>query len=235
MAVNWQNLATAAACRLEFEQLCDRGDFTDESALVRTCVEYVQAGTNLAVRPELNHPDLPGNKRLDAAGEIGGAATYAFVLEAKWLKAGGGARQYDVEIVEDLLRLESLQANMGVGTDRALVVAGHRSTVEALGRKNVQTGGGTTRLMPHVLQERDQNEDLPQNQTRIAVRECDPLVRRFWSRMARRIDSPTLPVSYQVALAGYFQTGSRQDSVEAQVWLVRRSRNRSTFAVPGTW
>ena len=50
MTVNWQNLATAAACLLEYERLCDRRVFIDEASLVRAAAECppksLELGTN---------------------------------------------------------------------------------------------------------------------------------------------------------------------------------------------
>jgi len=185
LAINWQNLATAVVCSLEFEHLCSRGSFLDEHALVRTAVEYVQAATILRVEPEINHVDLPGDQRLDAAGRVPGHAYYAFVLEAKWLKSGGGTRQWGNEIVRDILRLEMLQQDINPKTERALLIAGHRSTTMAFRNKKVQTGGGTEVLFPHILQHRVPSLELPQNQSQIRIRECDPAIRRFWKEEDR--------------------------------------------------
>ena len=126
MAVNWQILATAVVCRLEFEHLCDRGHFLDESALVRTCVEHLQTRSTYAISAEVHHPDLPEKQRLDATGRDSHHAHYDFVLEAKWLKSGGGTRDLPKEITHDILRLEMLSQ-----ADAAEQGANGRCNVEA--------------------------------------------------------------------------------------------------------
>lgn len=104
-------------------------------------------------------PDLPGTKRLDLLGRTRPTTPAAFVAEAKWIKAGGGTRNWPKEVVHDLLRLESLQVGLNVKTERALVVGGIGKSL----RKNflevtIQAGGGNPRIpvMPRVVQNYDQ-------------------------------------------------------------------------------
>lgn len=233
MTVNWQNLATAAACLLEYERLCDRRVFIDEASLVRAAAEFIQSTTQLLLTPEHNHPDLPGNKWLDLLGRTRADTPAAFVAEAKWIKSGGGVRQWANEIAEDILRLEGLEQDVAGYTDRALIIGGIRRSLKGQFLDvEVRAGNGNprVRVLPHILQDRDlDNSSYPYEQERIAVRDCDPGVRKFWAARAEDVGGD-LPVSYQCTLAGRHRASQTQDSVEVYVWLIRRSRNRSAFA-----
>lgn len=232
MTVNWTNLATATACLLEYERLCERRAFIDEASLVRGSAEFIQSTTQLLLTPEHNHPDLPGSKRLDLLGRTRPDTSAVFVLEAKWIKSGGGTRPWAREIAEDILRLESLERDVSAATDRALVIGGIRRSLKALFLEvEVRAGDGAPRveILPHMLQPRDpENKSYPYEQARIPVRDCAPGVRKFWKERADQIGHD-IPVSYQCSLAGRHRAGPTQDSVEVYVWLIRRSRNRSIF------
>jgi hypothetical protein len=232
MAVNWSNLASATACLLEYERLCERRAFIDEASLVRAAAEFIQSTTQLILVPEHNHPDLPGAKRLDLLGRTRSDTHASFVLEAKWIKSDGGTRQWAREVAEDILRLENLDEDVAAATDRALVIGGIRRSLKALFLEvEVRAGSGAPRVqaLPIVLQPRDlQNKSYPYEQVRIPVRDCDDGARKFWRGMAS-IMGANLPVSYQCSLAGRHRAGPAQDAVEVYVWLIRRSRNRSTF------
>jgi hypothetical protein len=232
MAVNWNNLASAAACLLEYERLCDRRSFIEESSLVRASAEFIQSTTQLLLTPEYNHPDLLGNKRLDLLGRTREEAPASFVLEAKWIKADGGTRQWAKEIGEDILRLENIERDVNAQTDRAIVVGGiKRSLYPSLIDVRVNPGAGMSRveILPHLLQPRDvKSSAFPYAQEKKPIRDCEDGARKFWCALAVSLGRE-LPVSYQCSLAGWHSSGSSQDAVEVFVWLVRRSRNRSTF------
>ena len=232
MAVNWSNLASATACLLEYERLCERRAFIDEASLVRAAAEFIQSTTQLILAPEHNHPDLPGNKRLDLLGRTRPDTPAAFVLEAKWIKSDGGTRQWAKEVAEDILRLENLEDDVSASTDRALVIGGIRRSLKALFLEvQVRAGNGAPKIqaLPTILQPRDPSDkSYPYEQTRIPVRDCDDGACKFWKGMAS-VMGADIPVSYQCSLAGRHRSGPTQDAVEVYVWLIRRSRNRSTF------
>lgn len=232
MTVNWNNLASGAACILEYERLCDRRSFIEESSLVRASAEFIQSTTQLLLTPEYNHPDLPGSKRLDLLGRTRPDTPAAFVLEAKWIKSDGGTRQWAREVAEDILRLESLEQDVSAATDRAFVIGGIRRSLKALFLDvEVRAGNGAPRVqvLPHILQPRDpQEKSYPYEQVRVAVRDCDQGMQKFWKGRAEQIGHD-IPISYQCSLAGRHRAGLTQDSVEVYVWLIRRSRNRNTF------
>lgn len=232
MAVNWSNLASGAACLLEYERLCDRKTFIEEASLVRASAEFIQSTTQLLLAPEYNHPDLPGKKRLDLLGRTRPGVPASFVLEAKWIKSDGGTRQWAKEVAEDILRLESLEQDVSAATDRAIIIGGiHRSLKALFLEVEVRAGNGAPRLqiLSHLLQPHDpQKNSYPYEQVRIPVRDCDPGAQKFWKGRAEAI-SHEIPVSYQCSLAGRHRAGVTQDSVEVYVWLIRRSRNRKTF------
>lgn len=131
MTVNWQNLAVASACLLENERLCNRKTFIDEASLVRVGAEFIQASTQLVLDPEHNHPDLPGNQRFDLLGRSERANPARFLAEAKWVRSGGGSRNWPAEVTKDIFRLESVITDVTPQTERALIIGGIRRSVEA--------------------------------------------------------------------------------------------------------
>ena len=151
-----------------------------------------------------------------------------------YCKSGGGVRQWANEIAEDILRLEGLEQDVAGYTDRALIIGGIRRSLKGqFLNVEVRAGNGNPRIriLPHILQDRElDNSSYPYEQERIAVRDCDPSVRKFWTARAEDIGGE-LPVSYQCTLAGRHRASQTQDSVEIYVWLVRRSRNRAAFDV----
>lgn len=235
MKVNWANLARAVANRLEFERLTHRAFFIDEASVRRTAVEFLQGISSLDLVPEYGHEDLGDGFHLDVVGRTKGAASLSFALEAKWMKSGGGTREWHREIVKDALRLESLEDEMAPATDRALLVAGVHQTIEAqLIARGVRAGGTLMKVLPHLLQEEDTALTLPQPQSRIPVRETHADLRKLFTGLAAAVGGE-LPVSYQVSLAGHHLSGPTMNSVEAYVWLVRRSRKRRTFDPTAAW
>lgn len=233
MAVNWHNLAVASANLLEYERLCERRIFIDEASLVRASAEFIQSTTQLLLTPEHNHPDLEGNKRLDLVGRTR-IGTPVFVAEAKWIKSGGGTRHWANEIIADILRLERLEQDVSVKTDRAIIVGGiGRSLRSNFLDVRVRTGNGqpTIHILPHILQPQEHhNKEFPCAQSQITIRGCDTRARHFWKTQGSNSNG-TLLVSYQCVLAGFHKAGPSQDSVEVYVWLIRRSRNRAVFNV----
>ena len=143
-----------------------------------------------------------------------------------------------VEIAEDILRLEGLADDVEAYTDRAWIIGGRKRSLEAKFLSvEVQAGNGAPRIqiLPHILQAKDPNNDAyPYEQSRIAVRDCELGVRKFWKARAADVGGE-IPVSYQCTLAGHHRASHTQDSVEVCVWLIRRSRNRSTFDAAATF
>lgn len=238
MVVNWNQLAVAVAGRMEFERLCGRGKLMDEGLFVRTCMEFVQATTPDIITPELNHPDIPGATRLDVVGQKTEDGPYSFVTEAKWVRpprTGPDNRDWMGEIVRDILRLEHVTTGVNVHTERAILIGGINRTLTArIVEKQINVGDGQPRrpVFGDVLQARDPAQSFPQNQTRFGVRDCNSRVRSLFRGSG---PGTRLPVSYQCALAGHHKAGPTQESVEVYVWLIRRSKKRSSFDPAATW
>jgi len=129
MSVNWHNLAIAVSCGLEQERLCERGAFIDEAALVRASAAFIQATTQLLVSPEVAHADLAAGERLDLTGRTRPDVPLSFAVEAKWIRSGGGVRNWPAEIAKDILRLARLDQETSGMTDRALIIGGIRRSV----------------------------------------------------------------------------------------------------------
>ncbi|MHA7816790.1 MAG: hypothetical protein ACX93N_09955 [Pseudohaliea sp.] len=231
MTVNWQNLAVASSCLLENERLCGRKTFIDEASLVRVGAQFIQASTQFVLDPEHNHPDLPGNQRFDLLGRSERAKPARFLAEAKWIRSGGGVRNWPAELTKDIFRLESVITDVESATERALIVGGIRRSLEAkFLNVTVRAGGGMARVpvLPHILQPRVSGNSYPYNQVRVPIRECTAGMKQFWFQRAQDWGGD-LPISYQCSLAGRHRASRSQDSVEVWVWLIRRSRNRGAF------
>jgi hypothetical protein len=230
MSVNWQHLAIAVACGLEQERLSDRGAFIDEAALVRASAAFIQATTQLLLHPEMTHADLNQDQRLDLAGRTRPGIALSFAAEAKWLRSGGGVRNWPAEIATDILRLERLQDDTAAATERVLIIGGiERSVRTKLLEAKRNVGGGRLVVLPHILQVPDPNlTAYPYNQSKVRVRDCVPEMKDFWLDMAAGFAN-LAPVSYQCALAGRHKAGPTQDAVEVYIWRIRRSRNRAAF------
>ena len=223
-------MTVAVSGLLEFERLCNRRNFIDESGFVRACVEFIQATTTLHLTPEYNHNDLPGNKRLDIVGRSKREGKLALAVEAKWIRPRGGSRYWIGEATEAALRLERINEEANAHTERALLIGGISQTIQArLIDQQINIGGGRRIVFPHILQpQKGDDVSFPYNQTKIDVRDCESDFNSFFTGQAENVGG-RLPVSYQTALAGHHKSGEKQNSIEMYAWVIRRSRNRSDF------
>lgn len=236
MSVNCQHLAIAIGSRIAFEQMCRRERLIDEAMIKRTAAESLQAMTQLDIEAEYNHRDLPGSKRLDLIGRTRPDVPLSLVAELKWVKAGGGVRDWLVELAEAALRLEILlNETTSAATERLLVICGISQTIESqlLGRER-NVGKGRIKALEHIVPVLHTDATPPTNQEKIAIRGCNTGMQKFWSDLAKRF-AGQLPISYQASLAAHYRVDDRPQSIRVFVWLVRRSRNRSTFDPAGTW
>lgn len=228
--VNWHNMTIAVAGLLEFERLCERRTFIDESEFRRSCVEFIQATTTLELTPEYDHGDLPGRKRLDLVGRKKRGGTLALAVEAKWIKSGGGTRSWLIEVAEAALRLERISDETNQHTERALLVGGISQTVEAkLINREVNVGGGRRKAFRHFLQTLGEGDTFPYNQRKIEVRDSEDDFSKFFLGNVDKVGG-TLPVSYQSSLADHHKAGPKINSIEVYAWVIRRSRNRSDYS-----
>lgn len=60
MALNWDGIAVAVACRVQYEQACGRGRLITEEITRSILAEVVQIQVAGSLEAEYNHPDISG-------------------------------------------------------------------------------------------------------------------------------------------------------------------------------
>jgi hypothetical protein len=224
----WKNLAIAIACRVEFEQTCNRIALLDESAVVRFAAEYCQANWNGKIDVNYPHPDIDG-KFIDLVGTRPRAATVGLAIEAKWVRAGG-VRSWIREIAVDLFRLQHLASNAAQGAYRVLVVAGIRSHLHAgVIKRRVHAGGGTIRALPEFLPTAASNDVQW-----FDIRYANNRIRR-WLRLCHSALGRNLPSSYDARLAGHHRSHRGEDACEVYVWVTKRPQGWGSFSPTIEW
>lgn len=231
MTIDWQRMVRAVACRVEFEFACGRGKLVDEAGVKLYAAESLQAISGREIDVELNHPDLPGSKRLDVVVKRPRSATLDAAVELKWVRqSGNSTRQWAEEVGKDVLRLERLQVNCSSSTERVAVVVGIRDEVASKLKnrtKNTGNGGTRVRIYTSFLQGHSNNA-VPTQGTVVRVRDCESIMRAFFKAGAEGF-ATSAPVSYRVQLIAHHSAGSDGTSAEAYAWRVSRVQNRGTF------
>jgi hypothetical protein len=232
MPINWQDLSVALASRLQFEVSCGRGRLISEDLSRIYLAEIVQTQISGSIEPEYNHPDLPGNTRVDLLVRSPNAQNIDVAIEHKWVRPTTDAtvRHWMAEILGDLLRVEALDQQMAAGCERALVVSG---LVEEMRRgvweSTCRAGAGQPRMnvIDGLLQPR-LNGLAPQAAPANIDMNAQHL--RFMAKL--RIGAPELltrlPSRYAVQLVGYHRAHSH--GAECAVWRISRPvGRRATF------
>lgn len=231
MATDWQRVVRAVACRVEFEFACGRGKLVDEAGVKLYVAEALQAISGREVDVELNHPDLPGNKRLDVVVKRPQSATLDAAVELKWVRQSGNSnRHWAEEIGQDVLRLERINADCDSSTERVAVVVGIRDEVASKLKnrtKNAGNGNARIRIFTNFLQGHSNNA-VPTQGVLVRVRDCEPVMRAFFKIAAEGFET-SAPVSYRVQLIAHHSAGGDGASAEAYVWRIWRVQNRQVF------
>ena len=217
------------AARLEFERRCLRERLIDEFTVVRFAAEYLAAKWRGELRPGEPHPDMQG-AFLDLVGLRPRADTYDLGLEAKWLKEKSGKRQWLREVVVDLFRLQHFSTRTVQGITRVVLVAGtHEKIEEEIFQRVVQTGGGTTNAITHLLP-----QQVNQKFQRFAIRQCDHRM-RTWLVGCHRELGKNLPSTYDARLVARYCTLNDPKGYEVVVWLSKCPRNWQSFNPTVVW
>ena len=240
MTINWVNTAVAVASRLQFDQACGRSRLLSEDYSRLVLTEAVQPFIGGDFEAECNHPDLPGDCRIDLLVRSPRAATIEAAIEHKWVRATTEAartRSWITEIVGDLVRVEALQDQMVQGAERLLVVAGEVDLMRtAVWERSANVPGGGQRRVRIV-------EGLLQSQP--TVGDCQPAkvsidLRTAGTPFAHLLREGTgdlyaaLPASYEIQLVGHHRT--RAGGVECVIWRVTRPVGRRvTFNGASQW
>lgn len=224
--LEWESIARAVACSLEVERLSGRGAFLDENSLRRKVAEHFQAVTPAIVEPEYNHPDIPGNKRLDVVGFGPRKKKIEFAVESKWIKEGGGTRNWPSEVAQDIFRLERLTQKMAHQNNRILVIGGIRRRIDAgLVNKGKNYGGTRFSWMDALLP--STKASTPKT---LRVRDCKAAFAAFFRQCAQNVEVDNLPISYRAHLKAHHRIDeSDRDAVEVYVWRIQHITKRSVF------
>jgi hypothetical protein len=226
----WEDLAIAVAARLEFERRCLRERLIDEFTVVRFAAEYLATKWPGEIRPGEPHPNMQG-AFLDLVGLRPRAHAYDLALEAKWLKEKSGTRQWLREIIVDLFRLQHFSTSTVQGVIRVVLVAGtHEKIEEEIFQRDVQTGGGTTKAIPHLLP-----QQVNQQFQRFGIRQCDQSMRK-WLVGCNEELGKQLPSSYKARLAARYSTlPNDPKAYEVVVWLAKCPKNWQSFDPAVEW
>jgi hypothetical protein len=226
-SIDWNKLARAVSCSLEWERLCERANFLDENSLHRSVAEYLQSVSTAKIETEYNHKDIPGNTLIDLVGFGPQAKKIDFAVEAKWVKEGGGTRDWPAEVADDIFRLEMLSFEMAQQDDRIIVVSGINGRIDkglVNKGKNIK-GQKRIRWLDEILP-----DSLGAQPRKTAVRDCKVAMKPFFAKRAKAIGVTELPISFQAQLVGHFRVDPREEEcVETYVWRISRSQNRTLF------
>lgn len=229
MSEQWNDLAVAVACRVEFENRCGRVGFIDEHTVVRFAAEFLDAHRTGSIESEIPHPDIK-NKFIDLVRHTPRGKQLDLGIEAKWLRPSGSTRAWLKEVAVDLFRLQHFRTGTAQGAHRVLMVVGFQSMLETelFGRK-VQTGGGTAAGLPFILPTSKSAHFQSFN-----LRDC-PKEARKWLRSCKGELGLNLPSTYEARLAAQYSTREGPDPVCACVWVTRRKQNWQTFDLKKAW
>ena len=226
MKLQWESLARAVACSLEVDRLNCIEAFVDENSLRREIAKHLQAVTSAAIQPEYNHPDIPGNKRLDLVGFGPQKKKIDFAVESKWIKTGGGTRDWPLEVAQDIFRLERLTTNMAQQNHRILVIGGIKERVESgLFAKKKNHAGTRVGWIDALLPATKGASPLT-----VKVRDCHDAFTEFFKTVSMNLEFEELPISYHAQLKAHHIIDAKDSQcVEVYVWRISRTKKRNTF------
>lgn len=238
MAINWQNVAIALASRLQFEAACGRQRLISEDLSRLFLAEVIQSQISGALEPEFNHPDLPGDTRVDLLVRSPNAGNIEAAIEHKWVRqtTANAVRNWMAEVLADAMRVEALTQQMAQGSERVLVVAGEVEEMRGkIWESESRQGNGLprVRVVDTLLQSRPATGAV---QPQAVTIQLQAVGRPFKSKL--RHGAPELlgqlPNRYAVQLIGYHRAHS--EGVECVIWRVTRPvGNRGTFDANAVW
>lgn len=238
MPIDWIKVSVAVACRVQYEQACDRGRLITEDFTRLVLAEVVQSQVAGPLEAEFNHPDLPGNTRLDLLVRSPRAANIDVAIEHKWVRATSdtSVRHWAPEIVADILRVERLDAEMAQGCERIVVVVGEVEEMRSkVWEREVRQGGGQprVRVMDNLIQGRPASGSSQPTSLAVHLRANQSMFRRMIRQGAPELYS-TLPSAFNVQMLAYHKTKS--DGIECVVWKVTRDQQRRVvFDAGAVW
>ena len=234
--MDWQNAATALASRVQYERCLGRSPLVREEVVKVFVAEIMQSLEGGVLDPEYNHPDLPGDTRIDIALRDARSKDILLGLELKWVRrtTETTARNWMGEIVRDVLRMERISRELGANAERAVVVVGEvdwmKSKVWSVLR--IREAGARVTLADGLLQVR--GEQLPADWATIDLQNCNAAYRRM-VRFAGQAFLGSLPSTYLFARLVAYHVAA-VDGVRAAIWAVKPvAAGRTTFDATVTW
>lgn len=230
--MNWQQVAVAMACRVQYEQACGRAGLIREDYVRLALSEVFQSLSSGTLDFEYNHPDLPGNTRVDLLVRSPQAQNIETAAEVKWVRqtTETANRNWMSEILRDVFRVERLSVELAQGCQRVVVVVGEHDLMKnRIWNRKVNRGGGLGRLpvIEHLLQRRHYDARVVSTPQHVALRHADSAFRSLLGDAASDM-ADSLPSSYRIQLVGFHRADT--DGIEAVIWEVTRARGqRWTF------
>ena len=238
MSLDWNRVAVAVASRVQYEQACGRGRLISEDVTRLALAEVVQSQVAGDIEAEFNHPDIPGNARLDLLVRSPQAQDIDVAIEHKWVRSTSASttRHWAPELVGDILRVERLQQSMSQNCERAIVVVGEVDEMRTkVWEREVRQGGGQQRLrlMDAIIQGRPASGTSQSTALSVSLRANGQSFRRLIRQGASELYGE-LPSFYQIRLAAFHRT--MPDGIECVVWIVTRGQQqRFTFDASTVW
>jgi len=238
MVVDWQRIAIALASRLQFEAACGRQRLISEDLSRLFLAEVVQTQISGRVEPEFNHPDLPGDTRIDLLIRSPTAQNIEAAIEHKWVRhtTASTVRQWMSEVLADAMRVEAISQQMAQGSERILVVAGEVEEMRSkIWESESRQGNGLPRIrvVDTLLQSRPATGAV---QSQSVTVQLQAVGQPFKAKL--RHGAPELlahlPSRYTVQLVGFHR--AHADGIECAVWRISRPvGNRGTFDANVVW
>jgi hypothetical protein len=238
LTIDWQSLAKAVACRIEWDMQCGYGNLLDESAVVRIAADYLNAHWPGPINCNVPHPhpDLKG-KFTDVTGAAVRSAPIQLALEAKWVR-DGGRREWLMEIAVDLFRLQYITCaenpkEVHQDCTRVVLVAGtHKHMHDEVWTRSANTKQKSrVEALPLIL-------PVTPSPTfdKFSIKDCARNA-RAWLRKCHNEFGHPLPSTYTARMAGRFITDQKpsDDAIEVVVWLTKRPSGWGSFDPAKKW
>jgi len=237
VSLDWNKVAIAVACRVQYDKSCGRGRLISEDVTRLALAEVIQSQVAGDIEVEFNHPDIPGNTRLDLLVRSPGAQNIDVAIEHKWVRSTSAktVRHWAPEIFGDILRVERLQQDMSQHCERAIVVVGEVEEMRnKVWERKVARGGGLPRirLMDVIIQGRPASSASHATALNVNLRADGQPFRKLIKQGASELYD-SLPSCYQIRLVAFHRTLS--DGIESAVWIVTRGQQRVTFDAASEW
>ena len=190
--------------------------------------EALQSQVAGAIEPEYNHPDLPGNTRLDLLVRSPQALNIQAAVELKWVRRSTDTaiRNWAREIFADVLRVERLQDQMAQGSDRIVLVVGETDEMRRkVWEVRAQAGDGQARqnVVSALLQQRNAVDAAHDAPNLVNLANVSVALQKFIRASAPELMG-AIPTAFNVRIAAHYST--KPGGIECVVWKVTRPQQQ---------